>query len=327
MIRRFILVIGVMVSLMVLPGITLARNTTGCFLAGLGEVIFPGIGYMFLGDWDKMLIMGGLRWGAINKVITYSDSPDYQDNADQIYLTSTAEDGTEYTDIFLSRETFYTDVYSSIYNNLTFASVYDLYDKGCEENNETYGLMFSSLQFWHYVAEWTFWLPIAANVASTSPGTNVTYHIDEDLTKNEMRDWSFVQYQLVGVGEEMLFRGVIQRGLFNGFSSFLSKGVARWSSILLGSAIFGAAHSGEGFTANTQTAFLYGVYLGWVYHPAEGDFDLKQAIAIHSWWDTLITYRLLNDAEFVERNNGETAQTYQTTSARVIPLFAVSMKF
>jgi membrane protease YdiL (CAAX protease family) len=151
--------------------------------------------------------------------------------------------------------------------------------------------------------------------------------VDNDLSKNEIINTSFLQYQLVGVGEEMMFRGVIQQSLFDLFSKGFSKGYSRWGSIITASAIFGFAHTGTGFTASPEIAFAAGIYLGMVYHPADGDFDLTQPIAIHSWWDTILEHRRLSDAKFVERKTGENAQNYILQASRTYPLFGFNYRF
>ena len=237
-----------------------------------------------------------------------------------------ADDKTQH-DYFYSRETYYANVSLSIYGNLTFVTFFDLYDTGCEKNSKTFGLILSPFKIWEYAGEWTFWAPTIWASTVSLDSDLVTYHVDNDLTKNEMINTSFLQYQLVGVGEEMLFRGVIQKSLFNLFSNGFSKGSSRWGSIITASAIFGAAHSGIGFTATPGIAFVAGLYLGMVYHPADGDFDLTQPIAIHSWWDTILGHRRLKDAKFVERKSGESALNYSLNVRRTYPIFGFNYFF
>ena len=155
----------------------------------------------------------------------------------------------------------------------------------------------------------------------------MTYHVDNDLSKNEMINTSFLKYQLVGVGEEMLFRGIIQQSLYNLYSMGMSKSISRWGSIITASAVFGAAHTGSGFTATPAIAFLAGLYLGIIYHPADGDFNLIEPIAIHSWWDTILENRRLKGATFVDREEGETALNYSIRADRVYPLIGFNYSF
>jgi membrane protease YdiL (CAAX protease family) len=92
-------------------------------------------------------------------------------------------------------------------------------------------------------------------------------------------------YDMVAVGEESLFRGVVQSGL-----SETSLGL--WGGWAVGSAIFGGIHAfnfiGEeqGFkTAAVAVPYitLTGSYLGYVF--IKKDFSLLTGVAIHFWYD------------------------------------------
>ena len=48
-----------------------------------------------------------------------------------------------YTDIYLSKETYYTMAYLRLYTNISLITIYDFYDGGCEDNTETYWEIFS----------------------------------------------------------------------------------------------------------------------------------------------------------------------------------------
>ena len=316
--------LGIFLNLGAMP--LYAANSIECVLAAGGELFIPGLGYAILGHFDKMFVLGGLRWATINKYASFSASKDFEKDPENIYLVQKKEDGTKTTDVFLSRETFYADVYGSLYTNLTFVTFYDLYDEACEPNQDTYVEMLAPFNIGHWGGSLKFWIPTGVVALAASGYPQTTYHIDEDLTQDEMLRWSFLQFQLVGIGEEMLFRGVIQNSLFHLLSNPFSKGFARWSSIVLGASIFAVAHNGEGFSANPQGAFVGGILLGWIYHPAEGDFDLETAIAVHSWWDTILMQQNLSKSKFVSRKPGENAKNTQTASA-YIPLFYYATRF
>ncbi len=302
-------------------------SSLGCLGATVAEYLIPGLGYGLLGHYDKMIVLGGSRWMLINKYLTYAGSDDYEESYNKIYKKTELSDDNNQHDFFYSRETYFANAYLSMYGNLTYATFYDLYETDCEENYETFGMMLAPFQVWEFADELTFWGPTIW--ASTVPldTDTVTYHVDTDLSKTEMINTSFLQYQLVGVGEEMLFRGVIQQSLFKLFSTGLGKGLSRWGSIFTASAIFGAAHNGAGFSASPGIAFAAGIYLGWVYHPADGDFDLTQPIAIHSWWDTILERRRLQGANYVERKHGENALNHPLKSDRIYPLFGFDYRF
>jgi len=95
-------------------------------------------------------------------------------------------------------------------------------------------------------------------------------------------------YLPVGVGEEALFRGVVQAGL-----SETSLGL--WGGWAVGSAIFGAAHTFNfiGDANGVREAALAvpylmatGSYLGFLY--IHGNFSLLQGAAVHFWYDFLL---------------------------------------
>jgi hypothetical protein len=97
--------------------------------------------------------------------------------------------------------------------------------------------------------------------------------------------YNLALYDPVAVGEESLFRGVVQAGL-----SETSLGL--WGGWAVGSAIFGGLHSfnfiGEeqGFeTAAVAVPFitLTGSYLGYVF--IKQHFSLRTGVAIHFWYD------------------------------------------
>ena len=241
-----------------------------------------------------------------------------------MFKESKNEDGEDVTHIYLSKETYYTMVYLRLYTNISLITFYDFYDGGCEDNTDTYWEIFSPFQFWKFGDSYTFWIP--TGIQLVTPGTpNLTYHVDAELTREQMQRIDFINSQLTGAGEEMFFRGFIQRSIYRGLNRSFSKGAARWTSIFVASSLFAVAHDGSGFSANPGAAFLAGLYLGTVYHPAKGDFNLTEAIAIHSWWNSLISYKNYRDATFVERADGETAKTLRVNNYQ--PLFGFTYRF
>ena len=327
LVKKIILRLFPLLVSFLIPFSALGVSSIGCLGATIAEYLIPGLGYGVLGHYDKMLVLGGSRWMAINKYMSYSSSDDYENYYNKIYKKTELSDDKNQHDYFYSRETYFANAYLSMYGNLTFVTFYDLYETGCEKNTETFGMMLAPFQVWEFGDELTFLGPTIWASTVSLDTDKLTYHVDQDLSKTEMINISFLQYQLVGVGEEMLFRGLIQQSLFKLYSSGLSKGLARWGSIITASAIFGAAHNGAGFSASPGIAFVAGMYLGWVYHPADGDFDLTQPIAIHSWWDTILEHRRLHGANYVERKQGENALNYPLKSERTYPLFGFNYSF
>ena len=116
--------------------------------------------------------------------------------------------------------------------------------------------MLSPFQVMDYGNKLTFWIPTLIVKTVPMDSELVYYHVDRHLTRQEMLQLSFLEYQLVGIGEEMLFRGVLQRFLFNMYSQGFSKGFSRWGSILTASTAFASAQTSKGFTATPIAAFL-----------------------------------------------------------------------
>jgi membrane protease YdiL (CAAX protease family) len=87
---------------------------------------------------------------------------------------------------------------------------------------------------------------------------------------------------LAGLGEEMLFRGVVQAGLADLATGWLGRTPALWLGLLLAGALFGLAH------AITLTylvlAALIGVYLGGLWLLSG---NLLAPIAAHAGYDFL----------------------------------------
>lgn len=94
----------------------------------------------------------------------------------------------------------------------------------------------------------------------------------------------------VAVGEEALFRGVIQSGI--------SRKVGKTGGLLLGTLIFGAMHVGPAFTLDGEdrrnflryrlpAVVAAGAYFGWLYQ--RSDYSLAPPTAMHFWFDFLLS--------------------------------------
>lgn len=296
----------------------------GCFGAAAAEYFVPGLGYAITRQWDKAVVIGGLRLYTGYKAVEAYSSEYYQEDEDDIYEFISADDsesGKDETTVTLTKETWEAHYYGSLYGNFLFVTWGDLYQFSCQENTETYALMASPLRFDHFYNKWQFWVPVGialANYFTYEDDSIVEYHLSRGLTEDQMRRESFPQYYFVGVGEEMFFRGVVQHYFFESFRDYwnFSPGASRHLSILGASAVFALAHTGAGFTASPATAFLFGIYEGYTYHPSIEEFDLITAIAVHSWWDLIVSYTILNHASFKE---------YQ--SDLEFPVFQVGFRF
>lgn len=288
----------------------MAMSKLACFGAAVAEAYVPGLGYTLTGQLDKAAIFGGARWAAGFKIGEAMDSPYFQETAEDIYLVEKGDPVNGVPDqtwVYLNQETWNYQFYATISQNMLFTAWGDMYRNRCKSGGDTYEMMAAPLDVGHWANKWEFWAPIALVVYSAmnyEKFNKTEYHLGNGLTEKQIRQDSFPMFYMVGVGEEMLFRGTFQHAFFDLYQeSFnMSPHASRLGAILSGAAVFGAAHSGNGFSANAGQAFLAGIYFGYLYQPDPDNFDLKTAIAVHAWWDLIITYAILNSATFIEED-------------------------
>ncbi|NQU64036.1 MAG: hypothetical protein HQ517_07105, partial [SAR324 cluster bacterium] len=147
-----------------------------CFWWGVGEYFVPGLGYVGTGQWDKVAVMGTLRWGSYiqynnaryvtadggDGTSVVRDSEYYQDDPDKIYVITNAEDsasGKQETDIYLNEETWKANYFLGLYSNLGMMSAWDLY-QNCEPNKELYSMSLAPFKISHFYDKWYFWVPM-----------------------------------------------------------------------------------------------------------------------------------------------------------------------
>ncbi|OGG97916.1 MAG: hypothetical protein A2508_01265 [Candidatus Lambdaproteobacteria bacterium RIFOXYD12_FULL_49_8] len=321
--RSGLVVIFIALSLFVYPP-SKAWARSGCFWITAGEIFVPGLGYGVSGQFDKMLLFGGGRWLAANQYANTSASPDYQQNPNEIYKTTSAKDsdsGKVETRVYLTQATYEARYYAYLESNLTLISWGDLYQHSCDANTETYRWVAAPFLFNQFYDNWMFWVPmavLASNAATFNDTQLVEYHLSRGLTQSRMRRDEFGHFYMVGLGEEMLFRGTFQHYFYETMNDSWGWGKepSRHMSVVAASAVFGAAHTGMGFSADTASAFLMGLYLGYSYMPGPDEFDLTTAIAIHAWWDIVLSYTIMNNAHFTEEN-----------PTLEVPIFAIGFKY
>lgn len=290
----------------------------------MAEWVVPGLGYGLNGDFDKALIIGGSRWVAQGHYFDLIEHPDYQEDYTTTYdisETNDTESGKYEYRFYLNKQTHQARFYGSLSNNLLLTTWGDLYLSGCQSNRDVYRYASAPLRVDLWYDDLWFWVPMAAlavSLPSLGEDTLIEYHLGNGLTKDELYRDSWKQYYMVGLGEEMFFRGLVQQGFYDTFSgSWGWNGqVARHASVFTSALVFGAAHTGEGITASNYAAFGAGVYFGYAYMPEPGRTEMERVIAVHAWWDILIAYAYLNNAEFFEEEE-----------AVEVPLAAVSFRF
>ncbi|MDT8448092.1 MAG: CPBP family intramembrane glutamic endopeptidase [bacterium] len=180
----------------------------------------------------------------------------------------------------------------------------DLYLHGCEPNNKLFEYAAAPVRFDQLYKDPWFIFPIlglSLSLSQLSQTELVQYHLGNGLTKSDLYNDAWKQYYLVGFGEEMFFRGLVLEGFNDSFRAWeFSPNASRHLSIFGSAAVFGLAHNGQGLSANSLSAFASGVYLGYAYMPEVNQREMARVIALHAWWDILISYAYFNNAEFFE---------------------------
>ncbi len=190
------------------------------------------------------------------------------------------------------RETYATTgelLLSQSAQHVLFYSVYSSYrDAGAikppTQNQETYfDLAFAPFQP-KYLFNPYFLIPIGTLLVFTGYETmHPPKNPDWTLVYPGMKRSGYMGFYVTtisfnaGVSEEAFFRGFLNH--------FLIKNYGLEWGIIGSSVLFGLAHLGNGI-GNVLSATLAGVYLGYLHY--KENWDVRQGIAIHFWWDVII---------------------------------------
>jgi hypothetical protein len=264
--------------------------------AAVGSTLLPGVGQMANGDYGTGAFQLTLSFALARQYIILTEQPEYLDRRDRV-------DSRNYF-IEINKTSFEADLYGSALTNLTFYSAYAAYrDARNARNNEGYttpapreslGDLAIAPYRWEYLRRPTTFIPIAAALyfALTPPDDDrYVYQPDRTVTRDTLRKGALVQSEMVGVGEEAFFRGFLN----NGLSDSLGPG---WG-LVTSSAIFGLAHEGVGNQATIAQAMLFGLYLGWLQQ--RNDYDIGEGVAIHFWWNFLVSLGTLKERRAKEQ--------------------------
>ena len=216
----------------------------------------------------------------------------------------------EYQSPDLSRR----NLYSNLRNGLGIFNVWDFYESRCAKNPKSAKIFLAPFQFKHFYNNPLFLittLPVLSFVLLTlfypqwissdfvsniheifgnnvilerdvlTEGTNVYLHEASDTLGRTLA---------YGIGEELLYRGIIQKELYYLFQKPIfgfSPEKSRYAAILLASLSFGAAHLNTNGFAFAAFAGFAGIFFGLAYQPRVGEFDLITPVAMHSWYHLL----------------------------------------
>jgi membrane protease YdiL (CAAX protease family) len=251
-------------------------------LRAAASFLIPGLGQAANGDYLEGGVHLGLTLVAAHQYNILVGQDDYIEPGDRI---------DDRRNIVVNRTTFESDLYGTALTDLSLYSAYGAYrDARLAMHNAGYATpapheslveaAYAPFQ-WDYLSRVTTWVPLLlALYAVAAPPDSSNYVIvpQGGLTRDEIGAGFAFQYEMVAVGEEGFFRGVLN----NGFSSAFGE---TWG-LVTSSAVFGLAHTGQGTQASGLQAGVFGLYVGWLQQ--RNDYDIRQGIAIHFWWDFLL---------------------------------------
>lgn len=276
-------------SLMLLPAKSQGANPE---LAAAGSLFIPGLGQAANGNYVEGGAHLGLwlvvwrQYGILSEKDDFIEFEDRLDQDERLIRTN--------------RTTFSADLYATAGSNLAFYSAFGAYrDARLQRGNRGYSTPAPTESLaelalapfnWDYLKRFTTYVPvlISAYVASL-PADRERWLIsrEDSLGRDEMALGFAAQHEMVAVGEESLFRGVLN----NSLSSSLGN---TWG-LVSSSALFGLAHDGTGGRATPFAAAAFGAYTGYL-HQRNG-FRIGEGVALHFWWNFLISLGMLQDRE------------------------------
>jgi membrane protease YdiL (CAAX protease family) len=264
------------------------------------SVLCPGCGYFYLGNYQRALAyLAGAGGLAVAGAIVFNHSPRDYDGT---------HDGGRSTPLFMAiQNLWFYGIFASYRDARLARGDLDAHYPVARENLGD--LLFAPFNPKVLKRPWVWvGLPVmlgAAVGASLLISGGSSSKMGESMrTLNDSGGVSFFGHQYakgpgvalgeaynmslflpVGVGEEALFRGVVQAGLSE-------TPLGLWGGWAVGSAIFGAAHTFNfiGEADGVRTAALAvpylmvtGSYLGYVY--VRTSFSLLTGVAVHFWYD------------------------------------------
>lgn len=251
-------------------------------LAAAASLLLPGAGQAGNGDWSAAAGHAGLwlfLWRQHGMLI---EQPDY--------LEADVRVDDDELLLHTNRTTLSADLYASAGVNLALYSAYGAYRDAWAHGaadpfpppGDSLGALAQAPFRWKHLSRPTTFVPLlalAAALGAGDPDERYAFVRQGGLTRDELTLGLTAQMEMVAVGEEALFRGVINHSLSRRLGP-------RWG-VGLSSVVFGLAHSGTGGTATPIGAALFGLYAGLLHQ--RNDYALGENVALHFWWNMLIS--------------------------------------
>lgn len=260
-------------------------------LKAAASLILPGLGQAANGDWAAAGAHLGLYLVLANQYEVLIRRDDYIRRRDRTDADR---------NITINRTSFAADLYATALTDLSLYSAFGAYrdarqtigNRGYatpaprESLDETALAPFQ----WTYLSRATTFIPLLfalAGAVTPADSNSYVYRPVGGLTREEMAEGFALQFEMVAVGEEGFFRGVLNNSFSDAFGE-------TWG-LVGSSAVFGLAHTGAGIQASGLGATVFGLYLGWLQQV--NDYDIRQGVAIHYWWDFLVALSTLQQRQ------------------------------
>jgi len=252
------------------------------WLKGLASAVIPGAGQAANGDYGEAGLHFGVFAVSVYGAIRYQDKSDYLD-ADQRYDEDNHRE-------FINKTTLRYDYAARLATDTALYSGYAAYrDARARDNSgfrtpvprESLGDLAVSPFSFKYLARPTTFIPLAIQAAAlyrykdSKDAYGIYRH--RDVSTGDLHTFNLIANEWTAVGEEAFFRGFLNNEFSNRYGDN--------QGLVISSAIFGLAHTGQGQTANALEAGLAGAYLGWV-HQKNG-FEAGEGVALHYWINVL----------------------------------------
>ncbi|MDH4224077.1 MAG: CPBP family intramembrane metalloprotease [Deltaproteobacteria bacterium] len=268
------------------------RTTTEYYpgYAAMGSLLIPGLGQSLNEEYGWGLVHFGAYMALGNNYFMLVENPLYMDPRDRVDPNKPI--------IHMNRTTFEADMYGTALLDLEFYSSFAAYRDARQgmgnagyntpAPEESLGDLVISPFRWEFLSRPTTFIPLLFPLYLLSQPLDKEQHVivpDVTITRDDMTKGYFVMHNMVAVGEEAFFRGVLN----NSLSHSLGPGWGLAASSLL----FGLAHEGVAGQATIAGAALFGGYLGALQQ--SNDYKIGEGVAIHFWWNFLISLSMLRE--------------------------------
>ena len=276
------LIFRTMLATVLLSGAAARADTAEPWFKGVASAVVPGAGQASNGDYGEAALHFGVFAVSVYGAIRYQDKSDYLD-ADRRYDEDNHRE-------FINKTTLRYDYAARLATDMALYSGYAAYrDARARDNSgfrtpaprESLGDLAISPFSFKYLARPTTFIPLAIQALALyhSKDSTDAYGIyrANDVSERDLQVFNLTANEMTAVGEEAFFRGFLNNEFSNRYGNN--------QGLMISSAIFGLAHTGQGQTANALEAALAGAYLGWV-HQKNG-FEAGEGVALHYWINVL----------------------------------------